>query len=100
MIVVCAWCRKYLGNSEPLADACVTHTICDTCRRRREWTGPATLVVKRERAHLAPVLRELLHGEPAIEVVVDRRAEGPAGSPAIERRREAPAGRPFDLLLG
>lgn len=100
MVIVCAWCKKYLGHSEPLAEACVTHTICDTCRRRREWSGPATLVVTRERAQLAPVLRELLHGEPAIEVVVDRRDESSRDSPAIERRRGAAKRQPFDLLLG
>jgi len=100
MVVVCAWCKKYLGNSEPLAEACVTHTICDTCRRRREWSGPATLVVKRDRAHLAPVLKELLHGEPAIEVVVDRRVESSTGAPTGERRSAVIKGQRFDLLLG
>jgi hypothetical protein len=100
MIVVCAWCRKFLGTTEPFEDASVTHTMCGTCKRRQEWSGPATLVVRAESAHLVPVLEEILRGEPAIDVVVDRRRNGPAKPPGPERRRAATVDCPFDLLLG
>lgn len=99
MVVVCAWCKKFVGTSEPVEDATVTHTMCGTCKRRREWSGPATLVVRRERAHLAPVLEEILRGEPAIEVVIDRRRTRAAEPPTVERRRD-PAPRQSDLFLG
>lgn len=31
MIVVCAWCRKKLGQKEPYDDPHETHGICDEC---------------------------------------------------------------------
>ena len=31
MIRVCAWCKKILGEKEPLDDPTVTHGICDEC---------------------------------------------------------------------
>jgi hypothetical protein len=57
-------------------------------------------VVRAESAHLVPVLEEILRGEPAIDVVVDRRRNGPAKPPGPERRRAATVDCPFDLLLG
>jgi len=29
--VVCAWCRKPLGEVEPLSNGDTTHSICPTC---------------------------------------------------------------------
>ena len=31
MKIVCAWCKKPLGDKEPLSDTSVTHTICPEC---------------------------------------------------------------------
>lgn len=36
VIAVCAWCRKSLGEKEPLADTRTTHSICDPCDARME----------------------------------------------------------------
>lgn len=79
MITVCAWCRKFMGTKEPLADAVVTHGICPTCTLRQQLGAMPTLVIARERAEVLPLLEALLTGIPEIRVVVERR-EG-------ERRR-------------
>jgi len=31
MIRQCSWCKKILGEKEPLEDKRTTHTICDDC---------------------------------------------------------------------
>jgi hypothetical protein len=81
MVTICAWCQKYLGTKEPLADPSLTHGICKTCAMRQQLGGSPTLVVSRERAEALPFLMGLLHGTPEIRVIVDRR-QG-------ERRRSA-----------
>ena len=32
MTILCAWCKEYLGEKEPLADHRVTHSICLKCK--------------------------------------------------------------------
>jgi len=34
MIVVCAWCKKPMGEKPPYEDKSVTHTICEECLRK------------------------------------------------------------------
>ena len=31
MIQICAWCRAWMGQTNPLEDRRVTHAICPTC---------------------------------------------------------------------
>lgn len=31
MIRVCAWCKRLLGEKEPLTDTRVTHGVCKNC---------------------------------------------------------------------
>src|SRR5262245_54055065 len=73
MVTICAWCQRYLGIKEPLADPSLTHGICKTCAMRQQLGGSPTLVVSRERAGALPFLMGLLHGTPEIRVIVDRR---------------------------
>jgi hypothetical protein len=72
MVTVCAWCERYLGARE--GEPPVTHGICGPCAARQKWPEAPVVVVSRHRADLHAVLEHLLHGEPAIRVVVDRRA--------------------------
>ncbi len=89
MVTVCAWCERYLGASpEPP----VTHGICPACAARQQWQDTPVVVVSRHRADLREVLQHLLQGEPAIRVVVDRRAgdrrrEEGVIDPGTERRQ-------------
>ena len=32
MKVICAWCKKDLGEKEPLSDTKISHGICDDCK--------------------------------------------------------------------
>src|SRR5262245_40188553 len=73
MVTICAWCQRFLGSKEPLADPSLTHGICKTCALRQQLGGSATLVVSRERAGAVPFLMGLLNGTPEIRVIVDRR---------------------------
>ena len=34
MIIVCAWCKKELGEKEPIEDKSITHTICSDCEKK------------------------------------------------------------------
>lgn len=34
MIRICAWCKAWLGQKEPLEDKRVTHGICQECLDR------------------------------------------------------------------
>ncbi len=73
MVTICAWCQRYMGTKEPLADPSLTHGICKTCAMRQQLAGNPTLVISRERAEALPFLLGLLHGMPEIRVLVDRR---------------------------
>jgi hypothetical protein len=72
MVTVCAWCERYLGARE--TDPPVTHGICDPCTARQRWADTPVLVVSPHRAELSALLEHLLRGDPAIRVIVDRRA--------------------------
>jgi hypothetical protein len=71
MVTVCAWCERYLGPG--VEGPGVTHGICDPCAARQRWAERPVLVVARHRADLRDVLEQLLRGEPAVRIVVDRR---------------------------
>ena len=73
MVTICAWCHKFLGLKEPLAQAEVSHGICRTCSDRQLLEDIPTLVVSRSRVDTLPVLQGLLQGTPEIRIVVDRR---------------------------
>jgi hypothetical protein len=93
MVTVCAWCERYLGAKE--GEIPVSHGICAPCTSRQKWSDTPVLVVSRERAELRGVLEHLLQGEPAIRVVVERRAtqrrrEGDPGPDAKTDRRSVP----------
>ena len=73
MIVVCAWCGRFMGQREPLAQADVSHGMCGPCRERHAWQKEPVLVVSRDCASMADTVREILRGQPAVRVIVDRR---------------------------
>jgi hypothetical protein len=73
MITVCAWCERFLGTKEPLAQNDVSHGICATCTARQQIEDFPVLVVSRSRLDTLPVLEGLLTGMPEIRIVVDRR---------------------------
>lgn len=33
MKIQCGWCKKWLGEKEPLKDKSVTHSICEACQK-------------------------------------------------------------------
>ena len=72
MVTVCAWCERYLGSTMD-AGPMVTHGICAPCAARQKWSDSPVIVVARHRADIHVVLEQLLRGEPAIQVVIDRR---------------------------
>jgi hypothetical protein len=93
MITVCAWCQRYMGSREPLDDHGLSHGICDDCRAREESVATGVvLVVSRERAAEAHLLRALFRGIPGAAIVVDRRcterrrASLPRGPEGVDRR--------------
>ena len=76
MVHICAWCERFLGLKTPEPKVQLTHGICNPCLERQAWQdddGAPVLVVSRRRAHLLPMITELLRGSPNIRVVVDRR---------------------------
>ena len=74
MVVVCAWCERFLGI-KPSKHGGVSHGICRPCQTRQRWQVNPTLVVDPTKAELLPVFKELLRGKPEIVVVLDRRQE-------------------------
>ena len=73
MVTVCAWCQKYMGSKEPLADPAVSHGICNDCVERESRGDAPVLVVSRDRVEAIPMLETRLRGAPEIAIVVDRR---------------------------
>ena len=71
MVTVCAWCERFLGARG--AEPGVTHGICEACAARQRWQDTPVLVVARHRAEMHPILSQLLRGEPAMQIVIDRR---------------------------
>jgi hypothetical protein len=104
MVTVCAWCERYLGTSRD-AGPMVSHGICDPCAARQRWTHAPVIVVAPHRAEMRAVLEQLLRGEPAIRVVVDRRAgerrrsRSETDSGAERRREPDRRRRPADAFL-
>jgi hypothetical protein len=103
MVTVCAWCERYLGARE--ADPPVTHGICPPCFDRQRLSDTPVVVVSPHRADLRGLLQHLLRGEPAIRVVVDRRAgerrrgRAAADSEAERRREPDRRRRPADAVV-
>ena len=100
MVTVCAWCERFLGASD---ETVVSHGICAPCSARQRWPDTPVIVVSSHRAEVRHVLQELLRGEPAIRILVDRRVGErrrggpvPAGVPnrGPDRRR-----RPADAVV-
>jgi len=79
MVIVCAWCQKYMGSKEPFFDPAVSHGICSSCVERDAFEDAPVLVVSRDRVEAIPVLQSLLRGAPEIAIVVDRRASARRG---------------------
>jgi hypothetical protein len=73
MVIVCAWCQKYMGSKEPLQDPAVSHGICSACVERQSLTDTAVVVVSPARVSTIPLLQTLLRGAPDVTIVVDRR---------------------------
>lgn len=89
MVTICAWCQRYLGTKEPVADPSLTHGICKMCALRQQFADDVpTLVVSRERAGTVPFLQGLLHGMPEIRVIIDRREGDRRRSRLAEQVRE------------
>ena len=72
MVTICAWCERYLGTTRE-AGPVVTHGICEPCATRQRWAEAPVIVVARHRADLCELLEQLLRGEPAVRIVIDRR---------------------------
>lgn len=36
MKIICAWCRKDMGEKEPLSDKRISHSICKECAKKTE----------------------------------------------------------------
>jgi hypothetical protein len=34
MIRICSWCKKVIGEKEPLDDKSITHSICPECIKK------------------------------------------------------------------
>ena len=95
MVTVCAWCQKYMGSREPFHNHELSHGICDDCRERENCLpGGVLIVVSRERAADAPLLRTLLRGVPGAAIVVDRRRG------ERRQRRDGPAPEAGDRRSG
>jgi hypothetical protein len=90
MVTVCAWCERYLGSTMD-GGPMVTHGICQPCLVRQKWAESPVIVVSRNRADIQFVLEQLLRGEPAVRIVMDRRVgdrrQTAAEGEAAERRR-------------
>jgi len=74
MFTVCAWCDRLMVKPPAAGVTLVSHGICPACAARQDWPDSPTLVVSRQHAHLAPVLSQLLRGEPHVNVLIDRRS--------------------------
>lgn len=99
MIVVCAWCDRFMGLREPASQTDVSHGMCAPCRDRHGWKKEPVLVVSRDCAPLAETMREILRGQPPVRVIVDRRqgerrAVEPRAATPEERRGTERRGRP------
>jgi hypothetical protein len=91
LVLVCAWCDRFLGVKEPAEANKISHGICDACFaiQTAEATAAPTLVLSKSRPDLLPVLQDLLSKEPEIRVILDRRRGRPGAKARNipERRR-------------
>jgi len=89
MILVCAWCSRFLGLKEPLDLVELSHGICHVCSVRLNWiegtvrSHAPTLVIGRSRKELLPIMEDLLRAVPEIGVMVDRRVGERRRTPAV-----------------
>lgn len=103
MVTVCAWCERYLGSTMDAGP--MNHGICIPCSVRQRWVDTPIIVVARHRAEMIPVLEQLLRGEPAIQVVIDRRVgdrrrrEGDPDRAGERRRGPDRRQRPADAVF-
>ena len=109
MVRVCAWCHRYLGIKHSHQGG-ISHGICRPCMARQHWKETPVLVVSPALRHMVPVLEELLRGEPAIRIVIERRdgdrrrggerrkAQGATSSRRTDRRRSPPSRRHLYLV--
>jgi len=97
MVLICAWCSRYLGMKDPLERVSLTHGICRICSARlqlvegspvRQSLETPTLVISRGRRDFLPVVQDLLQLLPEIRITLDRRVG--------ERRREHRGEPPHD----
>lgn len=75
MIVVCAWCKKFLGTKGSEVAVAISHSICSTCLAIQKLKHQATLVVSRDRTDLMPVLKDVFARSSKILLVIDRRED-------------------------
>jgi hypothetical protein len=81
MVLVCAWCSRFLGMKDPLERIELSHGICHICSVRLNWIdeegltrrGAPTLVVGKSRRDLLPLLKDVFRAVPEIRVTLDRR---------------------------
>ena len=81
MVLVCAWCSRFLGMKDPLERIELSHGICHICSVRLNWIdeegltrrGVPTLVVGKSRKDLLPLLTDVLRAVPEIRITLDRR---------------------------
>ena len=55
MRIICAWCKKFLREKEPLYDKSISHGICEKCyievrEQIKELTGVPNLQGSKKRA--------------------------------------------------
>jgi hypothetical protein len=31
MLIICSWCKEFLGEKEPIDDISISHSICENC---------------------------------------------------------------------
>lgn len=63
MILICAWCKKVLGEKEPIEDKTATHGICKNCadklKKKYHMTEALDLgdidIIKEYLAHRSPL---------------------------------------------
>ena len=103
MIVVCAWCERFLGASG--AELVVSHGICEPCAASERQPASPVIVISRHRAEMRGAIECLLRADPAIRVVIDRRfgdrrrGAGEAESAGERRRGSDRRLRPADAIL-
>lgn len=66
MKIICAWCKKFLGEKEPFDDLSETHAKCTDCLKkqsednRRDLYGPKDLPRKETPAEIAANVHQVV----------------------------------------